>query len=143
MSEAKTQHHWILPRNDHLILWEKLGLRGNGVKISIFVNQLNINKPEFDLAWIRLKYFRIVFVSLLLLRYKLTNQSYLHIRLKSCHRLQPYSNIRIKLHYKKLRIWYIGLFSVCEAGQLGRTMRTTENNNTKKRILRCDRLCVE
>ena len=40
---------------------EKLALRGNGVKISRFVNQSNINKPEFDLARIRLKHFRKLF----------------------------------------------------------------------------------
>ena len=34
-------------------------LRSNRVKISIFVNQSNINKPEFDLARIRLKYFTV------------------------------------------------------------------------------------
>ena len=36
-------------------LLENLGLRGNVVKISIFVNQSNINQPEFNLAQIWLK----------------------------------------------------------------------------------------
>ena len=39
----------------------KIALRGNGVKISRFVNKSNINKVEFDLARIRLKYFRKIF----------------------------------------------------------------------------------
>ena len=36
-------------------------VQGNGVKISKFVNQSNINKPEFDLAQIWLKDFRKLF----------------------------------------------------------------------------------
>ena len=72
-------------------LWGKLTLWGNGLKISRFVNQSNINKPEFDLAQIRLKYFRTYFANLRLLRFKLTDQSYLGMRLKSCYRFQPYS----------------------------------------------------
>ena len=65
-------------------------------KMSRFVNQSNINKLEFDLAQIRLKYFRKYFANLRLLRFKLTDQSYLHIRLKSCYCFIPYIMYKIK-----------------------------------------------
>ena len=57
---------WIGP----CFLWEKLALCENEVKISRFVNQSNINKPEFDLTWIRLKHFRFFCVDLRLFRFK-------------------------------------------------------------------------
>ena len=42
-------------------LGAKLALQGNGVKISIFVNQSDMNKLEFGLARIQINYFRTLF----------------------------------------------------------------------------------
>ena len=64
---------------------------GNEVKWYIFVNQYNFNKPEFNLAWIVLKYFRQLFHKKQILWLKLPDQSYLRIRLKSLSRFQQYS----------------------------------------------------
>ena len=44
-----------------MFLMRKLAIRGYGVKILRSVNQPNINKPEFDLAIIELKYLRKLF----------------------------------------------------------------------------------
>ena len=76
-----------------MLVLQKIAVRGNGFKISRFVNQSNINKPEFDLAQKQLK-INIVenyFTSLRLLRFKLTDQSNLCIRLKICYCFQHYS----------------------------------------------------
>ena len=52
--KAKPQHQWTFQGYDCVISWEKLALWGNGIKRSRYVNELNINKTEFNLAWIRL-----------------------------------------------------------------------------------------
>ena len=57
--------------------WEKLALRGNEVKTSIFVNWSNINKRELDLSRIRLKYLRKLFIKFTVLWFKLMGQLYL------------------------------------------------------------------
>ena len=59
--EAKMRHHWILPGYDHVFRWAQLTQRGNEVKSSRFVNQSNINKLDFDLTQIGLKYLRKIF----------------------------------------------------------------------------------
>ena len=58
VSEARMQHHLILPGYDCAFWLEQLALQGNGVKRLRFVNQSNIYKPEFSLSKIRIKYFR-------------------------------------------------------------------------------------
>ena len=60
-SDMLKQCHWIVPGYNCIFRWEQLALRDNGVKILMFLNQSTINKPEFDLAQIGLKYFRKLF----------------------------------------------------------------------------------
>ena len=94
--EAKMQHHWIIPGYDCVFWWEQLSLRGYGVKGLMLVNQSNVNKPEFDLASIGLKDLKILQKKILLL--KLTEQSFIHIRLKICYCIQPYSICWLKIY---------------------------------------------
>ena len=68
--------------NTIVVFFEKLVLRGDGVKISRFVSQSKTNTPEFDLARIWLKSFRELFREFTVILFKLTDQSYLCIRLK-------------------------------------------------------------
>ena len=56
--EAKSRNHIILPGYNCVFRREQLARWDNVVKSSRFVNKLNINKPDLDLAQIGLKYFR-------------------------------------------------------------------------------------
>ena len=70
-------------RWEHCVFgWEELALQGYGLKKYIFVNQSNVNNPDFELSWIGIKYFRQFFHEKKILWLKLTVQSYLRIRLK-------------------------------------------------------------
>ena len=93
-----------------MFLMRKRAEWDNGIKISIFVNQSNINKPEFNLAQRRLKCLENYLANLRLLQFNLTDQSYLPIRLKCFHFLQPYSIITILL-YNIIFNWFLFFFS--------------------------------
>ena len=91
VSGEKTWHHLILPGHDHVFRRDQLALQGIQVKNSRFINQSNNNEQELDLSQIRLKYFREYFANLQLLIFRLTDQSYLRMRLKICYSFQPSS----------------------------------------------------
>ena len=91
VSEYKTRYHWILTKYKQVLWWEKIVLWCNGVKKwDLLSYQILINPSSTSLKYD--KYIlETYFENLQLLLFKLTDQSYLHIRLKSCHHFQSHS----------------------------------------------------